>query len=225
MPKRPSHILILAAMKLEIAPLIKRYPNDADLDFLVAGIGADRMAHRLKIYLDQAAHDISHDISHVLHVGVAGGLNPALRAGQVLRFGRVLRNDAPPLVLGDETHALLTTDHLAASPKAKQALFDQHHADAVDMETYDVAKLLMDRGIRFTAMRAISDAANTALPPESGQWVDEAGTPNPWAAMRYLACRPHKLPAMLQLQRAMQRATTQLAHETSSLIERLRDET
>ncbi|HEY4760918.1 MAG TPA: hypothetical protein VIH42_10100, partial [Thermoguttaceae bacterium] len=61
---------------------------------------------------------------------------------------------------------LLTIDHVVRQPSEKQALFQQHQALAVDMETFAVAEVCQRRDLPLLAVRIILDAAADALPPD-----------------------------------------------------------
>jgi adenosylhomocysteine nucleosidase len=61
---------------------------------------------------------------------------------------------------------IVTVDHLVSKPLEKQRLHELHQADAVDMESAAVAEVCAAKSVRFLAVRAVSDAVDTALSPE-----------------------------------------------------------
>lgn len=113
-------------------------------------------------------------------VGMAGGLDPALRAGDVVLPHSVtcagresLATSAPwrerlAEVLGGRCRvtggALLTRAEPVATVAAKSAAFRQSGAVAVDMESYAVAEIAARHGLPFVAIRVIVDTAADALP-------------------------------------------------------------
>ncbi len=220
MPDPIKPILILAAIETEAAGLKARYASDPMVDLLITGVGRERVVARLSAYLDRRAP------RRVLHVGVAGGLDPSLATGRVLDFSQVRRLDETPINLpgADEGRTLLSVDAIAATPAEKRGLFEQTGADAVDMETYHAARLLEERRVPLHAIRAICDDAGMALPPESAGWVDDTGRPRAAAAVRYLLLHPHRLGAMLKLQRAMKQATASLTDAVVRTVEASRHE-
>ncbi len=212
-------ILMVAAMREELAPTLRRigaHVRNRRVHAIVTGLGGDRAETAIAKAFDSVRP------SQVLHIGVAGALKPGLTG--VLRIGRVMdeHRNAIPLATRDANATLLTVDRPALTPEAKTALFDQYRADAVDMETFRVARLARDTGVPLTALRAISDAANEAILPEALEWVDaELGVASPLAAMRHLAVHPWDLPAVMRMGRQMRRATRALADVVAKELDHL----
>jgi len=171
----------------------------------VAGMGAARLC----AVIDQ------HRPRSVQLIGFAGGLDPALKVGDVLRIGRVLHEGDKPITLNG-TATLLTADDLADSPATKRELRQRTGADAVDMETYFVARHCRERGIALDVLRAISDPADAALPRAALTWVKPDGSHNVAAAAGYVLTHPHRLPAMIRLGRASNAAARALATTLSA---------
>lgn len=112
----------------------------------------------------------------ILYAGFAGALDPALHVGDVLLADAVVDETgrewpatwpasfsaAPPSL---RRGRLLTAAQLVTSPTEKQRLGANHHAHAVDMEAAYAADRCAQIAVPFGCMRAISDAANTAVSP------------------------------------------------------------
>ena len=65
---------------------------------------------------------------------------------------------------GPRVGRLLSVDRVVRDPAEKQALFQQHHASALDMETFAVAETCRRRGVPLISARIILDAADDVLP-------------------------------------------------------------
>ena len=97
----------------------------------------------------------------VISAGFAGGLDPALRAGDTLTA------DFPTALIFSKAVPLET-------PAEKIAAFRETGARIVDMETDIIAAACANAGIPLTAIRAVSDSADESLPVPFGVWFDTA---------------------------------------------------
>ena len=105
--------------------------------------------------------------------GVAGGLDPKLRPGDIVR-DRIHDATAP-----------------VASPAEKARLFRDTGAVAVDMESEAIAKVARAAKARFAAVRAIVDPAERGLPrairADGVDWLALAARPDDWLKLIALA--------------------------------------
>jgi hopanoid-associated phosphorylase len=129
-------------------------------------------------------------IRGVISFGVAGGLDPTLKSGDVVVATEVLAGDArwfAGLSLNDELLASLAlgrrrvvrgglagVEKVIAARSIKAALHLETGAAAVDMESHIAAAYADEAGLPFAALRVISDPASRALP----QLVTAAIKPN-----------------------------------------------
>jgi adenosylhomocysteine nucleosidase len=231
-----SRVGIVAALTAEaraVCPRIKRHSEPIRLEdgtlLAVSGIGdiaASRAAFRL----------IEAGAQALVSFGLAGGLDPALRAGaiflptevmdaqdQVLptsngwreRVGQALIASAP-IVLGT----------LLSSPKAIIGVRDKAHtfqttgARAVDMESMALARAAASRGLPFLAVRVIVDTAQDALPPELIAATD-SGHVRVWHLISWLALAPTNIVGLIRLARRYQVASRSL--HAAAAIPSLRD--
>jgi adenosylhomocysteine nucleosidase len=97
----------------------------------------------------------------VISAGLAGGLDPALRAGDTLAA------DFPTPLIFSKAIPLET-------PAEKIAAFRETGARIVDMETDIIGAACAGAGIPLTAVRAVSDSADESLPVPFGVWFDTA---------------------------------------------------
>lgn len=179
----------------------------------VTGVGRVRAVARLDVVLEQ------HRPAVVLHVGFAGGLDPKLAAGEVLRFGQVINERGGVIDLDHGAGAtLLTVDRMVDSVEGKRELFARYGAAAVDMESFAVAQRLREVGIPLIAMRGISDGAGFALPARAVEWVKADGSAALGPVLRYFAGHPHQLPMLLGLRRQARLAAENLAQAVSQVV-------
>ena len=119
-------------------------------------------------------------IRGVISFGVAGGLDPALKPGDVVVATEVLAGDTrwlAGLTLNDELIAsvalgrsrvvrggLAGVERVLAARSCKAALRLETGAAAVDMESHIAAAYAAEAGLPFAALRVIADPADRALP-------------------------------------------------------------
>jgi len=146
-------------------------------------------------------------VSALVSLGLAGGLDPSLRPGDIVvcetvisRGARYRTDAALSRRLGGSTpHALLGGDAMVASVGEKQRLWRETGAAAVDLESGAVARLATERGVPFAVLRAICDPAERALPHAAGVALDARGAVGVWRVLASLIARPGQLPALLRL--------------------------
>jgi adenosylhomocysteine nucleosidase len=119
-------------------------------------------------------------IRGVISFGVAGGLDPTLKPGDVVVATEVLAGDTrwlADLALDEDLIAniglgrwrivrgrLAGTEQLVAARHLKEALHLETGAAAVDMESHVAAAYAAEAGLPFAAVRVVSDPAHRALP-------------------------------------------------------------
>ena len=119
-------------------------------------------------------------IKGVISFGVAGGLDPTLKSGDVVVATEVLAGDArwlAGLSLNDDLIAsmglgrrrivrgrLAGAEQVVAARHLKEALHLETGAAAVDMESHIAADYSAKSGLPFAALRVVSDPAHRALP-------------------------------------------------------------
>jgi hopanoid-associated phosphorylase len=119
-------------------------------------------------------------IRGVISFGVAGGLDPSLKTGDVVVATEVMAGDTRWLAGLSLTEAQIASialgrrrvvrgllagvEELVAASACKAALHSETGAAAVDMESHIAAAYAAEAGIPFAALRVISDPAHRALP-------------------------------------------------------------
>jgi adenosylhomocysteine nucleosidase len=135
--------------------------------------GAARTAQRL---IDAGA-------TGIVSFGLAGGLDPTLRAGTVIvaesvaAYGRMWPTDCilNTRLGGTTGHLCLGLDRAVASADEKLRLKRETGASLVDMESGAVAMVAAAARVPFAVLRAICDPADRALPPAALVALDTAG--------------------------------------------------
>lgn len=199
----PSRILILTALVPEAQALARAIglsrtaapiPTWSGKNIVLAVVGI--RATRLDEWLDSRP---GHMPQVVVMAGLAGGLSPQLRVGDIVV-------EAPgKLPVGDGGRGgyhegrIHTTSRLITNPADKQRLFAQTGCIAVEMEQAIVREYAASVGAIFIGVRAISDAASDALDPTVMTLVTELGEPRIGKAMALICRHPTKLPELLRL--------------------------
>ncbi|WP_454630266.1 phosphorylase [Bradyrhizobium cenepequi] len=149
----------------------------------------------------------------VISFGVAGGLDPALRSGDVVVATEVLSGDTrflADMALNEEMVASATlkrrkivrgglagVEQVIAARACKAALRSETGAAAVDMESHIAAAYAAKAGIPFAALRVISDPAHRALPELAKTAVKPNGDIDIRKVLRGVARNPRTLRALV----------------------------
>ncbi len=141
----------------------------------------------------------------IVSFGLAGGLDPALKAGELVIGSAV--NGIPAdaawtarltaALPGARLGAFASGEAMVATPKAKAALFDGTGAVAADMESH----LIAGAAIPFAILRAVSDPAGRALPRAAQVGLQANGEIDLGAVLKALFADPRQLPALIRTAR------------------------
>jgi adenosylhomocysteine nucleosidase len=217
-------VAVVAALEQEIAPLVsgwkrRELPHDgrgaviyemADTVAMAGGIGPRyaRRAAELLFEIYRPAVFIS--------TGFAGALTPDHHIGDVLIASAVI--DAmhganyPSLGRGG---LIVSTPGIAGADE-KRALREQYTAEAVDLEAAAVAAFAQEHGLKFLAVKAISDEVSDSLPPFA-RFVHD-GRFDQRAFARYALVRPWIWPRLLRIATEASYAAKQLCAELRHLL-------
>ena len=152
---------------------------------------------------------VARGVTALLSFGVAGGLDPDLRPGDiavpvaVLDGGQHYFTDATLCrVLGGATVSLLLAgDAVVADAGAKRLLSAQTGASAVDLESGAVARVARRHGLPFAVLRVVCDPAHRSLPSAAVAALSSAGAIRPLNVLGSIVARPWQIPALLRLAR------------------------
>jgi len=183
---RPK-IAIIAALPREVLPLVRGVTADPLLKqkrisrfilpnavVVTAGMGPDRVSLAVEAALSAAKVDL------LVSAGLAGSCDPQLHAGLVVeatsvvdaRTGERYATEAKEGVVIDPRFGsrktiakglVLATDNEIASVEEKGRLRETYGAAIVDMEAATVARLARANGLRFRAIKGISDGPDFEL--------------------------------------------------------------
>lgn len=149
------------------------------LDVLLTGIGPANAAHSVRSFVDEPP-----DLC--ITSGLAGGLKPQYRPGEILAARATRSEDAEDALESDAGLFRLCVEH-GAKPvnqfistgrvvrTAREKFRLKAFADAVDMESFAIMKRMSSLGVPCVAVRTVSDTAETDVPCDFDQALDDAG--------------------------------------------------
>ena len=165
-------------------------------------------------------------IRGVISFGVAGGLDPSLKSGDVVVATEVLAGAArwlAGLPLNEELIAsvglgnrrivrgrLAGAEEVVVARHIKAALHLETGAAAVDMESHIAAAYAAENDLPFAALRVISDPAHRALPHLTTSAIKPDGKVDVWKVMRGIARNPKAIPSLISTGRDFNRALKSL---------------
>jgi adenosylhomocysteine nucleosidase len=145
----------------------------------------------------------------VQSIGFAGALDNTLRVGEVLEFRQVVdARDGSRTDTGSGSAVLISFSSVAGH-RQKANLAKGYQAQAVDMEAASVAKGAEAHGLRFAAVKVISDELSFPMPPME-RFVTAAGEFRPARFAWFAVLRPWLWPTVFRLARNSSRASRKL---------------
>ncbi len=145
--------------------------------------------------------------SALISFGLAGGLSPALAAGDIvvpanvlLHGRRIPTNASISAALGGATcDALLAGDAVVASVAGKAERWAGTRAEAVDLESGAVASAAGRAVVPYGVLRAVCDPADRALPPAAVAALDRSGGIGVLRLIGSILLRPGQIGSLVQL--------------------------
>ena len=151
-------------------------------------------------------------IDHVMVIGIAGGLDPALPVGALMVPERVqLYPDGPvfhthPIAPRRASGGLMTTDGLFDNDDVWRPILERGFG-AVDMEAAGVAEVCEEADVAWSVYRGISDRPDEHIVDQAVFSLSKPdGSADPVAVAKYLARDPRRAKALAHLNRSMQLA-------------------
>jgi adenosylhomocysteine nucleosidase len=129
----------------------------------VAGMGAEAARRASRLVL------AGHGPRLLVSAGFAGGLDPRLARGAVIRPIRAITPAGDPIDLAHDSGdagSIVTVGRIVTTVAEKRRLAETTGGRIVDMETHAVAAEARAAGLPCAAVRVVSDAAMDALPGE-----------------------------------------------------------
>ncbi len=146
-------------------------PLKAECVWVATGMGPDSAESALEAALTSLG-----PFEKVVGVGVAGGLHPESKTGDLLipskiHFQEEVFEPSPILWKAFSSSAPkrfftsgVTVNQVVRGPKEKESLFDRYGADFVDMESGAWALVCQKRGIDWCVIRSVLDSSQETLP-------------------------------------------------------------
>jgi adenosylhomocysteine nucleosidase len=224
-------IAIVAAMEREVAPLVRKWRvrsveysgrryklfENGEVALICAGVGAEAARRATEAIIQEVR------ASHILSVGFAGALDTALRVGEVFEPRTVINAADGTRTDTGGGQGTLVSFGTVAGPEQKRKLRDAYSAVAVDMEAASVAQGAELRGVRFGALKVVSDEVGFTMPPVE-DFVTTDGSFRSARFALHVAVRPWLWRATVVLARNSAKATQALSAALEQYLTRLATE-
>jgi adenosylhomocysteine nucleosidase len=191
---------------------------------VIVGAGDPRRTTALVAYAAQRAKCL-------ISFGIAGGLAPHLRPGDVVLSTEVIgddrrwrANEAFDCEFGSLVRRIAAAEgpvlgsrDILATEEDKARAWRDTGALAVDLESAIVARAAAAAGIPFLVLRTIADPSTRALPPAALIPLSPDGTPAFLRVLAEVMRRPRQIGALYGLARDTRQALTALAGPARAL--------
>jgi nucleoside phosphorylase len=227
--------LVVFALREEFAPWKRRHAfrrslpgafsariGEVEVYVALAGAGCPTI-QTIREITDEVQPDAA------IITGVAAGLRPEWRTGQVFAaksvagrdHSRVVTSDALLLALAKESGAnaagtLVTLDRIVRTVEEKRRLGES--ADAADMESLPLMEFWAARAIPALAARVILDPVDAPMTVDFEAAMDREGQIRTWKVAVQALRHPRLLPELVQLARQNRRALRCLAEFLDGFI-------
>ncbi|HUD67177.1 MAG TPA: hypothetical protein VMQ17_21520 [Candidatus Sulfotelmatobacter sp.] len=219
-----SRVAIVAALEREVHGLLRqwrviekehvgrrfRFFENDDVVLVCGGIGADSARRAAEAVIAIYAPGV------VYSVGFAGGLDPGMRVGDILRPQRVVNAGDGSQIRLESGEGVLVSFQAVASPGQKAKLRESFAAQAVDMEAAAVALAAAARGVEFAVLKVISDESDFSLPAIE-RFVGPDGRFSEAGFALYAAVRPWLWAKVARLARNSSRASRALCESLGKI--------
>jgi adenosylhomocysteine nucleosidase len=111
------------------------------------------------------------DVNAIVSTGFCGGLDPALKVGEIVVSGEMKIASPHPAIHGN----VFTSREVAVTRDAKLRLRAQTGAVAVDMEAEAVQSKAKEWGVPFGCVKVVSDTAHEDMPLDFNQYRSPSG--------------------------------------------------
>jgi adenosylhomocysteine nucleosidase len=219
LPSRAAAVLCTSGLAAEA-----KIARSAGFSVLVGAGDRDRTA----ALVERAAKNADYLVSF----GIAGGLAPQLRAGDLVISTEVLsdgerwqghepfrtRVAALAARIGATEGPVLGTSQIMATTDEKRRGWTRTGALAVDLESDVVARIAAACGTPFVVVRTIADSADRALPPAALIPLAANGTPRLGRVLASVLRRPRQFAALFGLARETRVALAALVVPARALL-------
>lgn len=228
-------ILVTFAVEWEFKPWLRlgkfqRYPGSnraffaqssgSEISVILTGIGAENAARAIRGFADDRPH-------FCIASGLAGGLNPQHRSGEIL-VARAVRSESAGISY--ETDEALFSAAVECGAKPVDRFVSSRHvvrtarekfrlrtiADAVDMEAFTVMQEMSSLGVPCVGVRAVADPAEMDVPCDFDSALDDSGHIRIVRVLSQVAGDPRRVWPLAQLAFRSTGAATTLARYLES---------
>ncbi len=222
----PSRVAIIAGLPRELSGLARGIPPDPELRrrgihlhrtsgavIVAAGMGSARVTLAVEAALRDSGIEL------LVSTGLAGACSPEIAAGEVVEASTVIdarTGERFDCAVPGLQRVLVTTETIAGR-REKSRLLATYSAGFVDMEAATVARVAYANGLRFRAVKGISDAHDFEMESLS-RFADARGHFRTAAFALHTALRPASWQSAMRLGRESNRALTKLWSNLRSLV-------
>jgi adenosylhomocysteine nucleosidase len=220
-----AKIAMVAALEREVRPLVKgwrrvereylgqrfRFFESGPTVVVCGGIGAEAARRATEAVIALYMPEL------VLSVGFAGALDAALKVGEIFSPSRVIDARDGSSVEIAAGRGVLVSALTIAGAEQKAKLAEAYAAQAVDMEAAAVARGAQARGVRFMAVKAISDESKFSMPPLD-RFVNRDGHFRQASFAASVVARPRLWSKVFRLARNSAKASRALCAELDRYI-------
>ena len=209
-------------MSRELAPLLRRIrPQRAEgIEFFelddaivaVGGVGQTAAGRTAEALVSKYSPGV------LMSAGFVGALTEKLKVGDVVEVKEVVDASTGAKFQTGHGEAVLVTGSSVSGPADKPIQAGRWHADIVDMEAAAVAAVAKQHGIKFLAIKAISDELNFPIPP-FGKFVSADGQLETLRFLAWVAIRPKWWSVVRRLNANSNLAAANLSQLLGHLIE------
>ncbi len=216
---------IFSALEEEIRPLVRDWRRKTwkaganelpafegpDCIAVCAGIGGPAAGRAAAAALVEFRPEL------IISAGFAGALVEQFRVGDMICPAVVVDGATGERFDVGSGKGTLVSSSQVVGPNQKRQLCKRFAAEVVDMESASLAQVARANGVRFMAVKAISDELNFPL-PDFSRFIDAAGQLDRGRLGMFSAVRPWLWPRMLRLAANSRRASEELCRALEHLI-------
>ncbi len=222
-----GRIGVVTAMETEIWPLVRRWRvtirehagrklkffENGDTVAVAGGIGHAAGQRAAEAIIGLYRPEV------IIATGLAGGLTPQWTAGRTMIAGEVIDEATCRRYATASGVGTVVSSRTIAGAAKKRELAERFPADVVDMEGAAVADVAQKHGLRFLAVKAVSDERDYDLPPLQ-RFVDANGRFQSVRFTLHTAWHPRWWPMIVSLKLRTDRAARALAAALQEVITR-----
>jgi len=155
----------------------------------------------------------------IISAGFAGGLNPAIKTGEVLIECTQEQSLSPTFNSCDAINGtFLCVERIADKAMEKGQLWKESNKDAVEMESGVIHKIAHGNHIPCITIRVISDAADEDLPIDFNRLMTADMRIHFPKLLWTLACQPSTIPRLIRFNKSIQRSAINLAQTIAKAL-------